>query len=191
MPPSHQSTRCSLIISTMLAPIHLIYACAKNGAIGLNNQLPWHLPEDLAHFKKLTTGQTVLMGRKTWDSLPSAFKPLPNRLNLVMTRNSDWHAPGALAVSSLEMAQELHHQHCSQHPQDKLSSTPAIWVIGGAQVYAQTLSKAQSVEMTEIDLEVNADAFAPLLGQEWREIHREEHTSSKGVSFRFLTFNRF
>lgn len=176
----------------MLAPIHLIYACSKKGVIGHNNQLPWHLPEDLAHFKKLTTGQTVLMGRKTWDSLPVAFKPLPNRLNLVMTRTKDWHAPGAVTVNSIEMAQEHHRQHCEQLQKETLSSTPpAIWVIGGAQIYAQTLTQAQCVEMTEIDLDVSGDAFAPELGQEWREIHREEHISSKGVPFRFLTFNRF
>jgi dihydrofolate reductase len=175
----------------MFAPIHLIYARAKNGVIGLNNQLPWHLPEDLAHFKKLTTGQTVLMGRKTWDSLPNAYKPLPNRLNLVMTRTKGWQAPGAHTVDSMEMAQEFHHDHCVQHPKEPLSSTPAIWVIGGAQIYAQSLPHAQRVEMTEIDLEVNGDAFAPDLGQEWIEIHREEHTSSRGVPFRFLTFNRF
>jgi len=172
-------------------PLHLIFACAKKGVIGMSNQLPWHLPEDLAHFKKLTSGQTVLMGRKTWDSLPAAFKPLPNRLNLVLTRQTDWVAPGAVTVHSLEMAKAFHEQRHPPTSKETLSSVPAIWVIGGEQIYAQTLPHAQTVEMTQIDLDVAGDAFAPTLGQEWREIHREEHISSKGVPFRFLTFNRF
>ena len=176
----------------MLAPdIHLIFACANDGVIGLDNKLPWHLPEDLAHFKKITTGQTVLMGRHTWDSLPSAFKPLPNRLNLVMTKQIHWSAPGAVAVHSLEMAKELHQAHWTKIYPETHSLTPSIWVIGGAQIYAHTLSLAHTIEMTQIDLNVKGDAFAPALGQEWREIHREEHTSSKGVRFRFLTLKRF
>jgi dihydrofolate reductase len=181
----------SATIDMLAADIHLIFACANDGVIGLDNKLPWHLPEDLAHFKKITTGQTVLMGRHTWDSLPNAFKPLPNRLNLVMTKQIQWSAPGAVAVHSLEMAQELHQAHWSKIDPETHSLTPSIWVIGGAQIYAHTLSLAHTIEMTQIDLDVKGDAFAPALGQEWREIHREEHTSSKGVRFRFLTLKRF
>jgi dihydrofolate reductase len=175
----------------IMTPIHLIFACAQKGVIGMDNQLPWHLPEDLAHFKKLTTSQTVLMGRKTWDSLPKAFKPLPNRLNLVLTRQADWSAPGAVAVHTLDMARDYHEAHHAKHSQEALSSAPVLWVIGGAQIYAQLLPVASTVEMTEIDLDVPGDAYAPVLGKEWREIHRTEHTSAKGVRFRFLTFKRF
>jgi dihydrofolate reductase len=171
--------------------IHLIFACAQGGVIGLDNKLPWHLPEDLAHFKKLTSGQTVLMGRKTWDSLPAAFKPLPNRLNLVLTTQAHWTAPGAVAVHSLQAAKEVHQAHRSSQTDASHESESAIWVIGGAQVYAQTMSEAHVIEMTQIDLEVKGDAFAPLLGQEWRETSRQEHTSVKGVRFRFLTMKRF
>ncbi len=174
-----------------MTTLNLILACANKGVIGMDNQLPWHLPEDLAHFKKLTSAQTVLMGRKTWDSLPKAFKPLPNRLNLVLTRQSDWSAPGAVAVHTLEKACEYHEAHHAKHSQEPLSSAPAIWIIGGAQIYAQSVPLATTVEMTQIDLDVPGDAYAPVLGQEWREIHREEHTSSQGVRFRFLTFKRF
>jgi len=173
--------------------IHLIFACAEGGVIGLDNKLPWHLPEDLAHFKKLTSGQTVLMGRKTWDSLPSAFKPLPNRLNLVLTTQAQWTSPGAVAVHSLQAAKEAHQAHRSSptYVSAESESESAIWVIGGAQVYAQTISEAHSIEMTQIDLKVQGDAFAPLLGQEWREMNRQEHTSLTGVRFRFLTMERF
>ena len=75
--------------------LHMIYARARNGVIGKDNQMPWHLPEDLAHFKRITLGQPVIMGRKTWDSLPARFRPLPGRLNIVVTRQSDWQAEGA------------------------------------------------------------------------------------------------
>ena len=187
----------SIPIDMFATQIHLIFACANQGVIGLDNKLPWHLPEDLAHFKKITTGQTVLMGRKTWDSLPSAFKPLPNRLNLVMTKQTHWTAPGAVAVHSVETAQAFHQAHWSKQDQTALALAlapvppPSIWVIGGAQIYAQTISIAHTIEMTQIDLDVKGDAYAPPLGQEWREIHREEHTSIKGVRFRFLTLRRF
>jgi dihydrofolate reductase len=87
--------------------LKLIYARAKNGVIGINNKLPWHLPEDLAHFKKTTQGCAVLMGRKTWDSLPPAFRPLPGRTNIVLTRQSNWQAEGAQVVHSLPQAIDL------------------------------------------------------------------------------------
>jgi dihydrofolate reductase len=131
------------------------------------------------------------MGRKTWDSLPSAFKPLPNRLNLVLTTQAQWTAPGAVAVHSLRAAKEAHQAHRSSPTYVSAESESAIWVIGGAQVYAQTISEAHSIEMTQIDLKVQGDAFAPLLGQEWREMNRQEHTSLTGVRFRFLTMERF
>ncbi len=88
-------------------PINLIFARARNGVIGKDNQLPWHLPEDLAHFKRTTLGQPVIMGRKTWDSLPPKFRPLPGRTNLVVTRQADWQAAGATVAHSLAQAQAL------------------------------------------------------------------------------------
>ena len=100
--------------------LNLIFARARNGVIGNNNALPWHLPEDMAHFKRSTLGCPVIMGRKTWDSLPARFRPLPGRLNVVVTRQPDWQADGAVVANSLEAA-------CAACPPDSTA-----WVIGGA-----------------------------------------------------------
>ena len=127
-------------------PLHLILARASNGVIGKDNAMPWHLPEDLAHFKRVTLGCPVVMGRKTWDSLPERFRPLPGRLNVVVTRQADWSAPGALPAGSLDEAVAL----C---PPDA-----EAWVIGGAQLYAQALPLARSAVVTEIGAEYEGDA---------------------------------
>lgn len=157
-------------------PLHLIYARAANGVIGKDNALPWHLPEDLAHFKQLTQGCPVIMGRKTWDSLPPRFRPLPGRQNIVVTRQLDWQEAGAERASSLEAALAL----C---PPDT-----TVWVIGGAQLYAQALPLADRVEVTEIDQAFDGDAHAPTLGSEWQETAREAHTSANGLGFSFVRF---
>jgi dihydrofolate reductase len=162
----------------MATRLHLIYARAANGVIGANNTLPWHLPEDLAHFKRQTLGCPVIMGRKTWDSLPPKFRPLPGRLNLVVTRQSDWQAQGAQAAASLQDALA----HCSD--------APDAWVIGGEQIYAQALPLAHSVVVTEIDLQVQGDAFAPELGSAWRERSRESHISATGLAYTFVNYQR-
>jgi dihydrofolate reductase len=125
----------------------LIAAHGRRRELGANNQLLWHLPEDMAHFKALTLGQTVLMGRKTWDSLPPRFRPLPGRRNLVLTRAPHWH--GAEVVHSLQDAL----QRCT---------APELWVIGGAEVYALTLPLADRLELTQIDAAYpEADCFFP------------------------------
>jgi dihydrofolate reductase len=158
--------------------LNLIYARARNGVIGHQNTLPWHLPEDLAHFKQLTTGHPVIMGRKTWDSLPPRFKPLPGRANLVLTRNEKWIENGCQRFSELKDALQ------------SLIALPQAWVIGGAQIYAQALPLAQRVEVTEIDVEVEGDAFAPILGPEWKESGRQRHVSATGIPYSFVTFLR-
>jgi len=162
----------------MATRLHLIYARAANGVIGANNTLPWHLPEDLAHFKRTTLGCPVIMGRKTWDSLPPKFRPLPGRPNVVVTRQASWQAQGAQTAASLDAALAL----CAQ--------APDTWVIGGAQIYAQALPLAHSVVMTEIDLQVEGDAFAPELGAQWVETSAQAHTSGQGLAFRFVTYTR-
>jgi dihydrofolate reductase len=136
------------------------------------------LPEDLAHFKRLTLGCPVVMGRKTWDSLPPRFRPLPGRLNVVISRQSDWQAEGAVAADSLEAAMAL----CAAHPD--------VWVIGGAQIYAQALPLATSAEVTEIALDVTGDAFAPTFGQDWVETRRESHVAANGLGYSFVTLRR-
>jgi dihydrofolate reductase len=158
--------------------INLIFARAANGVIGKNNAMPWHLPEDLAHFKRLTQGWPVIMGRKTWDSLPPKFRPLPGRTNVVITRQQDWKEPGAVPASSLAEALKL----CGQAEE--------IWIIGGAQIYAQAEPLADRIEVTEIAQDFEGDAFAPQLGSQWREAGREEHVSSGGLKFSFITYNK-
>jgi len=161
------------------ARLNLIYARARNGVIGRDNQLPWHLPEDLAHFKRTTLGCPVIMGRKTWDSLPARFRPLPGRLNIVVTRDTTWQPEGARVAHSLEAARDL------------CPAGSEVWVIGGAQVYAQALPLAIRVVVTEIDQDFDGDACAPvLLGADWRETARESHTSASGLPFAFVTYTR-
>jgi dihydrofolate reductase len=156
--------------------LHLIYARARNGVIGANNTLPWHLPEDLAHFKRTTLGQPVIMGRKTWDSLPPKFRPLPGRVNIVVTRQPDWQAEGALRAGSIEEAM----QQCPE-------ATDA-WVIGGAEIYAQAAPHASTAVVTEIDQDFEGDAFAPTLGTGWQEVQRESHVAANGLPFSFVTY---
>ena len=156
----------------------LVYARAANGVIGRDGGLPWHLPEDLAHFKAVTLGAPVIMGRKTWDSLPPKFRPLPGRRNIVVTRQRDWHAPGAEVAPSLEDAIAL------------CKDADRVWVIGGAQLYAQAVTLAQVAEVTEIEQDVDGDAFAPTLGPAWHEVARERHCSSKGLPFSFVTYQQ-
>ena len=158
--------------------INLIYARAANGVIGKDNAMPWHLPEDMAHFKQLTNGWPVIMGRKTWDSLPPKFRPLPGRVNLVITRQIDWTASGATALPSL--AQALAFCHAASE----------VWVIGGAQIYALAEPLAHRAEVTAIRQDFEGDAFAPQLGPAWIEVAREDHVSAKGLAFSFVTYHQ-
>ena len=160
--------------------VNLIYARARNGVIGRGGSMPWHLPEDLAHFKQLTAGCPVIMGRKTWDSLPARFRPLPGRTNLVVTRQAHWHSPGAHNAGSLEQALA----HC-QH----LAPTPAdVWVIGGAELYALALPLAVRAEVTEVNIDVDGDTHMAPLGPPWQETARSCHDSTSGVSYAFVTY---
>jgi len=156
--------------------LHLIYARARNGTIGKDGQMPWHLPEDLAHFKRVTLGQPVIMGRKTWDSLPARFRPLPGRVNIVITRQSDWHAEGALRAESIEDAMRL------------CGDAPHAWIMGGAEIYRQAEPLASTAVVTEIDADFEGDAFAPTLASDWQEVQRESHTSASGLGFAFVTY---
>ncbi len=156
--------------------LHLILAKARNGVIGKDNAMPWHLPEDMAHFKRVTLGCPVIMGRKTWDSIPARFRPLPGRMNVVVTRQIGWSEIGAQPSSSLENALSL----CEQFDD--------VWVMGGAQIYAQALSFADTAVVTEIDADFEGDAFAPQFGPQWRETSREAHTSVNGLNFSFVTY---
>ena len=158
--------------------LHLIYARARNGVIGKDNQMPWHLPEDLAHFKRVTLGQPVIMGRKTWDSLPARFRPLPGRTNIVVTRQADWQAEGALRASSIEEAMRL------------CGDVADAWIMGGAEIYRQAEPLASSAVVTDIDADFEGDAFAPVLGAGWAEVQRESHVAANGLPFSFVTYQQ-
>ena len=161
-----------------MARINLIYARAANGVIGKDGVMPWHLPEDLAHFKQLTGGCPVIMGRKTWDSLPPKFRPLPGRTNIVVTRQAGWSATGALAAHSLREAIAL------------AGEAAEAWVIGGAQIYAEALPHAQRVVVTEIARDYDGDAYAPVIDAAWQETAREPHVAASGLEFSFVTLER-
>lgn len=157
----------------MAQSLQLIFARARNGVIGHNNTLPWHLPEDLAHFKATTLGQPVIMGRKTWDSLPVKFRPLPGRTNIVVTRQPDWQSEGALVVHSLQEAL----QACPEQ---------APWVIGGAELYRLALPWATRVVVTEIEADFEGDAFAPELDATWHEASRSSHMAANGLRYNLV-----
>lgn len=168
--------RCDQSPSRRLSmALNLIFARARNGVIGKDNSLPWHLPEDLAHFKQTTLGQPVVMGRKTWESLPAKFRPLPGRTNIVVTRQTSWKAEGAVVAHSIEEAVQL----CPAEAQ--------VWVIGGAEVYAQAIPLAKCAVVTEIDADFEGDAFAPIFDASWQETHRTTHLTANGLTYSFVT----
>lgn len=163
------------------ARIHLIFARAANGVIGRDNAIPWHLPEDLRRFRELTHGAPVVMGRRTWDSLPPKFRPLPGRHNVVITRQLGWQADGATRAASLDDALT----HLAQR-----GGAPDIWIIGGAQIYALALPLATHAAVTEIARDFEGDALAPALGPGWTEVAREDAVSAGGLPFSWIRLER-
>lgn len=155
--------------------LSIIVAADRNRGIGINNTLPWKLPEDLAHFKRLTTGHAIIMGRKTFESIG---RPLPNRRNIVVTRNAGWRADGVETVHSIEEARRL------------VAGDDKAYVIGGAQVYAQALPLAGEVVLTEVKADYTCDAHFPALDAGWHERTREEHVSAAGLPYAFVTYTR-
>jgi dihydrofolate reductase len=153
----------------------LIWAQSTAGVIGQGGRLPWHLPEDLTRFKTITNGDPVIMGRRTWDSLPPRSRPLPGRRNIVLTRQPDWTAAGADVRDSMDAALT---QVAGQ----------AAWVIGGAEVYRAALPHATVAEVTEIDADVAGDTYAPDLTG-WTLVGaREWLVSTTGLHYRFLSY---
>ncbi|HWV49946.1 MAG TPA: dihydrofolate reductase [Microbacterium sp.] len=155
--------------------VGLIWAEARGGVIGAEGGMPWHVPEDMAHFKDTTLGAPVIMGRKTWDSLPERFRPLEGRENVVITRQQDWSADGARRAASVAEA---------------VRGLDQVWMIGGAEIYAQVIGDADRLEVTEVDLDVDGDAYAPDKTG-WRLVSEGEwQTSRTGVRYRFLRYER-
>jgi dihydrofolate reductase len=161
--------------------LSLIAAVAQQRAIGRANDLLWSEPEDQQHFRRVTTGCPVIMGRKTWDSLPARFRPLPGRRNIVITRNAGWRADGAEAVTSLSDALAL------------CAGAAKVFVIGGAQIYAEALPQADELVLTEVDLAFkDADTFFP----DWPRAQFDEvsrvpgHNAETGAHWAFVTYRR-
>jgi dihydrofolate reductase len=172
----------------MTPTLILIAAVARDGIIGNDNALPWHLPEDLKHFKELTTGHAVIMGRKTWESLPERFRPLPGRHNLVVTRNAAYAAPGATVVHSLAEARQKVGAGSTANPTD---TAPVAFVIGGAELYAHALPLADRLELTEIDAAFPGDTHFPAVDPAlWRETARLPQRAAAGFDFAYVTYTR-
>ncbi|GIT80129.1 dihydrofolate reductase [Leifsonia sp. LS1] len=158
--------------------VALIWAEAHDRIIGADGGIPWRLPEDMRHFRAQTSGSPVVMGRRTWDSLPERFRPLPGRTNIVVTRRADWAAPGAEVAHSVEDALAA------------AGDADTVWVMGGAQLYTAALPLADRVEVTEVDLAVDGDTRAPQLGDGWTAEHGEWLTSADGLRYRFVRYLR-
>lgn len=164
--------------------IGMIWAQATGGVIGRGGTMPWHLPEDLAHFKATTLGAPVIMGRRTWESLPETFRPLPGRTNIVVTRTLGYQAAGATIVSSLDSA--------ITHAGDSGEATDAVWIIGGGQLYREAMSVATELVVTQIELEVpDGDTFAPEIGPEWMlDSRSDREVSTTGLGYVFERYVR-
>jgi len=162
-----------------MSQLVLIAAVARDGGIGRNNELLARIPEDMAHFKALTMGRPVLMGRKTWDSIPAKFRPLPGRRNIVLSRQPGLQLEGAEVFADLEAALAA----CAAEDE--------VFVMGGAQIYAEALPRANRLELTEIDAAFEADAFFPPWScKQFREVARQGAVSSQGWPYHFTTYER-
>jgi dihydrofolate reductase len=164
--------------------LSLIVAAANNNVIGRNNELPWHLPQDLKYFKSVTLGKPVIMGRKTFESIG---KPLPGRTNIVITRQSDWQHAGVLVASSVKDAVAL-----AENFRNELGQTAEeIMVIGGAEIYRSALPLADKVYLTRIDADVIGDAWFPALSEtDWVCESELEGDPDASLAHRFLTFRK-
>ncbi len=159
--------------------ITIVVAMGKNREIGVDNQLLWHLPKDLKHFKELTSGHPIIMGRKTYESIG---KPLPNRTNIVISRKTDWFEEGILIVGSIKEALKF---------AKKIDEN--VFIIGGGNIYEQTIDLADQLEVTLVDAELNADTFFPKIDEKiWLKTNEITHQKDEKnqFDFSFQTFER-
>ncbi len=157
--------------------VGLIWAQSPSGVIGRAGAIPWRLPEDLARFKELTMGHTVVMGRLTWESLPGKVRPLPGRRNVVVTRQADYMADGATVVGGL----------------DEAPADDEMWVIGGGQIYTLALPIATRCEVTEVEVDLpreDDDVVAPVLDEAWVGVAGDWMASTSGLRYRFTSYQR-
>lgn len=162
----------------------LIAAMAQNRVVGIDNKLPWHLPEDLKYFKLITTGKAVIMGRKTYDSIG---RPLPNRTNIVITRSTEFSAPGIEVVNSLDAAIEL------AENVSLINAVDEVMVIGGAQIYEAALPKADRLYLTHVHANVEGDAYFPDVDMnQWKELGREDYDASETnpYNYSFVVYDK-
>lgn len=158
--------------------VGLIWAQTTDGVIGDAGSIPWHIPEDMAHFRSTTAEHAVIMGRKTWDSLPPKFRPLPRRRNIVVTRNSSWSAEGAESAPSIADALA------------RAGEVP-VWVMGGGEIYRDALDVATHLEVTEVDLDVDGDTRAPEVPDGWVPTFGEWQSSRVGgIRFRWIEYGK-
>lgn len=159
--------------------VGMIWAQASNGIIGRNGTMPWHLPEDFEHFRRTTEGHPVIMGRRTWDSLPAKSRPLPGRTNIVITSNPDWAADGAIRAGSLQEALEV----ASGQP-----GSDEAWIIGGGQIYREALGEAGTAALTVVEGDIEGDTYAPKLYGWLLQEATDWLTSRNGTRYRFETW---
>lgn len=162
--------------------LSIIVACGENGVIGVNNRLPWRLPEDLQHFKRLTMGKPMIMGRKTFDSIG---RPLPGRTTLVVTRDPGWHREGVVTCGSIDEAVVRAGDFLTEGQQE-------IMVVGGEEIYRQCLPKARRIYLTRVSVAVDGDAFFPHMdSSQWREVGVEKgYSASAGLRYIFVTLEK-
>lgn len=177
-----------MTLTSTQTPVTLIVAHDAQRGIGIDNTLPWRLPEDLARFKRLTSGHAIIMGRKTFDSIGRA---LPNRRNIVVTRNAGWRHDGVDAVGSLAAALALARAPAPAHGFETAAAGP-VFIIGGAQIFAEALALADILEITVIDRTFNCDTFFPALdAAAWTETARAAyHSDANGFDYAFLTYQK-
>ena len=163
--------------------LRAIWAQSRTGAIGADGRMLWHLPEDMAYFKRSTSGRPVVMGRKTWESFPERFRPLPDRTNIVVTRDTAYAAPGAVVVHDLDEAVRV-----------AFGEADDAWIIGGAEIYRQSMPRLDELWVTEVDVDAEGDAYAPDIGPGWRITSADPadgwHTSRTGTRYRYLVYRR-
>lgn len=155
-------------------PVYLIAAVSENGVIGKDGHLPWHVPEDLKRFKHRTTGHAVLMGRKTWESIPEKHRPLPDRTNIVVTRQTDYPLPQTVErFATIKSALAAHHDD-------------TVFIIGGGEIYRQTMEMADRIYLTRVRGKIKGDVFFPDINpRHWVETDREDHGD-----YAYMTFER-
>jgi dihydrofolate reductase len=179
--------------------VGLIWAQSASGVIGRAGDIPWRLPEDMSHFKDLTMGHTVVMGRRTWESLPARVRPLPGRRNVVLTRQADYMAEGAVVMTSLDDALRPSGSSADDALRPSGSSAESaladggVWVIGGAEIYALALPRATRCEVTEVDMDLprrDDDAVAPVLDEGWVAEDADWQISRSGLRYRFSSYRR-